>query len=100
MLKYYAATKLYFEIGSQIGFLTEANLVTKANGQSFTQDSKSIFKDIDFSGNFGLGFDFTKDFFVNFRYSLGLSNIAKTTSGDDTKISNSVISFGLGYKFR
>lgn len=100
MLKYYVVEKFNIEAGPQIGFLTSAKTNTKVQGYgSDEQDVKDNFESVDFGLNFGVGYDFSEHFFANTRYNLGLSNIAKTESGDDTKISNSVFSISVGYKF-
>lgn len=101
MFKYYAAEKFSIEAGPQIGFLTSAKTETKLNGfsQTVEQDMKDSFETIDFGLNFGAGYDFTEHFSAGARYNLGLSNIAKTEQGDDTKLHNSVFSLSIGYKF-
>ena len=99
MLKYYAAEKFNLEVGPQVGFLLSAKTVAKANGNEAEEDTKDNFKSVDFGLNFGTGYDFTKNISAGFRYNLGLANIAKTEAGDDSKISNSVLSFSLAYKF-
>jgi hypothetical protein len=101
MFKYYAAEKFNIEVGPQIGFLTSAKTATKLDGfgQTVEQDIKDSFETIDFGLNFGAGYDFTEHFSAGARYNLGLSNIAKTEAGDDTKLHNSVFSLSIGYKF-
>ncbi|PWB25628.1 porin family protein [Flavobacterium sp. HTF] len=101
MFKYYVAEKFNIEAGPQIGFLTTAKTATKLDGfsQTVEQDIKDSFETIDFGLNFGAGYDFTEHFSAGARYNLGLSNIAKTESGDDTKLHNSVFSLSIGYKF-
>lgn len=100
MFKYYVTEKFNVEAGPQIGFLTSAKTMTKVEGYgSDEEDMKENFESVDFGFNFGAGYDFTEHFFAGARYNLGLSNIAKTESGDDTKISNSVFSLSVGYKF-
>jgi opacity protein-like surface antigen len=99
MLKYYAAEKFNLEVGPQVGFLVSAKTVAKANGIEVKEDTKDNFKSVDFGLNFGTGYDFSNNISAGFRYNLGLANIAKTEAGDDSKISNSVLSFSLAYKF-
>lgn len=100
MFKYYPQEKFYFETGPQIGFLTSSKLeVEVSNYGTNTQDAKELFESLDFGLNFGLGYNFTKRITSNVRYNFGLTNIAKTESGDDTTINNRVFSVSLGYIF-
>ncbi len=95
MAKYYVSPKFSLEAGPQIGFLTSAK--GKAMGVSI--DVKDFFNSTDFGLNLGGGYDFTKNLSAGLRYNLGLSNIAKTEAGDNTKSQNSVFSISVGYKF-
>jgi opacity protein-like surface antigen len=101
MFKYYVAEKFNIEAGPQIGFLTSAKTKTSVVGfnGSNEQDVKDIFESIDFGLNLGAGYDFTEHFSAGVRYNLGLSNIAKTEDGDDSKLHNGVFSLSIGYKF-
>ncbi|MCV2484193.1 PorT family protein [Flavobacterium sp. SH_e] len=101
MFKYYVADKFNVEVGPQIGFLTSAKTKTTLDGYSGSHemDVKDIFESIDFGLNLGTGYDFTDHLSVGLRYNLGLANIAKTESGDDTKLHNGVFSINVGYKF-
>ncbi len=101
MFKYFAAEKFFVEAGPQIGFLVAAKARVKVDEQNIDnkQDIKDNFESIDFGLNFGAGYEFTENIFASARYNLGLANIAKTESGDDTKIHNGVFSLSVGYKF-
>ncbi len=99
MAKYYVASKFSLEAGPQIGFLTSAKAVVTALGATADGDVKEQFKSIDFGVNFGAGYDFTENISAGLRYNLGLSNIAKTPEGNDSKLGNNVFSLSLGYKF-
>jgi long-subunit fatty acid transport protein len=99
MFKYYAAAKFSLEAGPQIGFLVDSKLKTNVIGQSVSQDAKDIFESIDFGLNLGAGYDFTKKLSVGIRYNLGLTNVMKTESGDNSEVKNSVFSLSVGYKF-
>lgn len=101
MFKYYVAEKFNLEVGPQIGFLTSAETSTTLDGfsQSFEQDAKDYFESVDFGFNLGAGYDFTKKFSAGIRYNLGVANVVKTASGDDSKTQNSVFSLSIGYKF-
>ncbi|MFV8355442.1 porin family protein [Flavobacterium sp. XS1P32] len=95
MAKYYVADAFSLEAGPQIGFLTSAKAVVGSEDENI----KDNFESIDFGFNFGAGYNFTENLSAGLRYNLGLSNIAKTEAGDNTKVSNNVLSVSLGYKF-
>lgn len=99
MLKYYAADKFNIEFGPQVGFLTAAKVKATVDGISAEQDAKDQFESVDFGVNLGAGYDFTEKLSAGVRYNLGISNIAKTEPGDDSKVKNAVFSVSLGYKF-
>lgn len=96
----YNENKLFFEAGPQIGILTSAKLKTSVEGfGSGSQDVKELFKTIDLGLGFGIGYNFSEQVGVNLRYNFGLTNIAETEDGDNTKIKNSVFALSLAYKF-
>jgi long-subunit fatty acid transport protein len=99
MFKYYAAEKFSLEAGPQIGFLVDSKLVVNVLGQSVSQDAKDLFKKIDFGFNLGARYDISNKFSAGVRHSIGMSNVTKSESGDDSKIKNNVFSLSLGYKF-
>ena len=101
MFKYYVADKFNIEAGPQIGFLTSAKTKTTIDGYngSHEMNVKDIFESIDFGLNLGVGYDFADHWSAGLRYNLGLSNIAKTESDDDTKLHNGVFSINIGYIF-
>ena len=101
MFKYYVADKFNLEAGPQIGFLASAETSTKVDGfnQTVDQDAKDYFESVDFGFNVGAGYDFTDKIFVGIRYNIGLANVFKTQSGDNSETQNSVFSLSVGYKF-
>ena len=100
MAKYYAAKNFSLEMGPQIGFLTSAKVNGTANGQTVDVDAKKFYNSTDFGINFGAGYDFTKKISAGIRYNLGLSNVGSNEFvSDGDKITNSVFSVSLGYKF-
>ena len=103
MAKYYVAERFSLEPVPQVAFLKKAKSDFTATASGITvsgdEDVKDEFESIDFGFNFGAGYDFTENLSAGLRYNLGLSNIAKTDSGDDFKLSNNVFSVSLGYKF-
>jgi long-subunit fatty acid transport protein len=103
MAKFYATPKFSLEFGPQIGFLlsAKADYTETLEGVSLSEseDIKDNLESVDFGLNFGAGYDFTENLTAGLRYNLGLSNVAKTDTGDNSKIHNSVFSLSLGYKF-
>ena len=100
MFKYYPQSQFYFEAGPQLGLLTSAKVDVDVVGfGSGSDDVKEFFKTVDFGMNVGLGYNFSKNVLVGARYNFGLSNIADTEPGDNTKMKNSVFSLSLGYIF-
>ena len=100
MFKYYPQSKFYFEAGPQLGLLTSAKVeVDVAGFGSGSDDVKEFFKTVDFGMNVGLGYNFSKNVLLGARYNFGLTNIADTEPGDNTKMKNSVFSLSLGYIF-
>jgi hypothetical protein len=100
MAKYYATEKFSLEAGPQIGFLTSAKVNGTSGGTTVDVDAKRFFNSTDFGINFGAGYDFTKKISAGIRYNLGLSNIGSNEFvSDGDKITNSVFSISVGYKF-
>ena len=101
MAKYFVTEKLNIQAGPQVGFLMSAKNDYKASfgGESESEevDIKDETNSIDFGVNFGLGYDFTENIFVEARYNLGLTDLPKEDS--DFKAKNAVFQLSLGYKF-
>ncbi|AOZ98237.1 MULTISPECIES: porin family protein [Flavobacterium] len=96
MAKYFASEKISLQVGPQIGFLVGA----KGKMGDDSTDIKDSFKSINFGVNFGLGYDINEKVLIDFRYNLGLSNIAEEEfMGGDSKMKSSAFSLALGYKF-
>lgn len=95
LAKFYITKQFTAEAGPQIGFLVSA----KSDGD----DVKDGFKSVDTGFNFGLGYNFTDNFSVGARYTVGLSNIADNNADtwdeyyDSPK--NSVFAITAAYKF-
>ncbi|GAA3737582.1 MULTISPECIES: porin family protein [Flavobacterium] len=95
LAKFYITKQFTAEAGPQIGFLVSA----KSDGE----DVKDGFKSVDTGFNFGLGYNFTDNFSVGARYTVGLSNIADNNADtwdeyyDSPK--NSVFAITAAYKF-
>ncbi len=108
ILKYYPfylAPGFSIEAGPQVGYsmTAERELKNTVNGgtEKSDIDVKDIISDIDFGANFGVGYQFEVGFFLQARYSLGLSNIIDIEGFDDSNFSqqNSIIQVSTGFKF-
>jgi len=105
---YYIPTgsgSVFIGAGPYIGFNVSGKdkVKGKINGVSidekvsvkFSGDDKEM-NVIDAGANFMLGYKFVNGFLINGGYNLGLANVA---ADSDEKISNRVLSFGIGFQF-
>lgn len=112
LAKYYVADKFALLAGPQFGILMSAKedyefsetLSGTTDSGSESIDAKEFYKSLALSFNLGASYSITENFFVDARYNLGLSSIAKDYTdefGDSTslKINNNVFQFSVGYKF-
>lgn len=112
LAKYYVAEKFALLAGPQFGILMSAKedyefsetLSGTSDSGSESIDAKEFYKSLALSFNLGASYSITENFFVDARYNLGLSSIAKDYTdefGDSTslKINNNVFQFSVGYKF-
>ncbi|KLT70893.1 MULTISPECIES: porin family protein [unclassified Flavobacterium] len=95
LAKFFITKQFTVEAGPQIGFLTSAKYDS--------YNAKDSYKSIDLGFNFGAGYHFTDNVFVNLRYTVGLSNIGDYDVEDAEEYfdspKNSVLALSLGYKF-
>jgi opacity protein-like surface antigen len=81
----------YFMAGAEVGFLLDAEIETDDGGEEAEEDSydlKDYTKATDFGVNFGAGLEFPSGnsaFFVEARYSLGLTDIVDEGDAEATK---------------
>lgn len=87
MAKYYVIDGLSLQAGPQIGF----NVKAKSAGE----DIKDLINTVDFGLNFGAGYEIAMGIFVDARYNLGLSKVAKEIKSSK----NGVFQLSVGYKF-
>ncbi|KAF2330237.1 porin family protein [Flavobacterium daemonense] len=96
LAKFYVTKKFTVESGPQIGFLVSA--------KNESRDIKDAYKTADYGFNFGAGYNFTDNFSVGLRYTVGLSGIYDrdyvdfSDYYDSTKNSN--LQLSLAYKFK
>lgn len=98
LAKYYITDTFSVEAGPQIGFLLSA----KSRGE----DVNDLFKSTDYGLNLGIGYDFTENFAVGLRYTIGLSDIADVPDDSqdypfvyNASFKNSNFALSLAYKF-
>ncbi|SHG85478.1 porin family protein [Flavobacterium defluvii] len=95
LAKFYITKQFSVEGGPQLGFLVSA----KRDGN----DVKDAYKSTDLGFNFGAGYNFTDNFSVGIRYTVGLSNVRDydTDNIDDYIDSpkNSVLALTAAYRF-
>ncbi len=96
LIKYQHPSGVFAESGPQIGFLLSSQLKTA----SMSFDSKSSTESSDFSWVFGLGYKIpVVNLGIDFRYNLGLTNIAKDNYYSATA-KNAVFQLDLFYQFK
>ena len=102
MFRYAVLDKLGLEFGAQFGFLLsakgEGEETLRGETTTFDQDVKEFLKSTDFGFNFGASYDVSENIIIGARYNLGLSDI-RDENLDTNKVSNTVFSFSLGYRF-
>ena len=95
LAKFYVTKQFTVEAGPQLGFLVSA--------KSNDNDVKDLYKSVDTGFNFGVGYNFTDNFSVGARYTVGLSNIADYDVDDIDEYydspKNSVFAITAAYKF-
>lgn len=92
---YFVENKFSVEAGPQLGILLSA----KANGN----DIKDLTRSTDFGFNLGAGYNFTENFSVGIRYTIGLSPLSDkdidNTEDYYDSAKNSNLALSLAYKF-
>ena len=98
VFKYYASKGFNLELSPQLSFLNSAEL--KAFGGNKTVDVSNRINNDDFSIVFGGCYDVDKNFLIDLRYNLSLSQVQYYLTANETPSKNSVFQFSLGYKFK
>ena len=113
MVKYDVIPGLSLQAGPQLGYLINgkneyeisSNFDELELNESGTEDIKDELKKISLGLNFGLGYDFQNNFFLQARYHLGLNDISdfeedsEDMEGELDELKNRSFQFSLGYKF-
>ena len=97
MLRFYAIPKLSIDFGPQIGFnvYSKATAKAKVNGrtESYTDDFDGV-RSVDVGLGLGATYNITNKFFVQGRYTMGLTKVFE--AGD---VYNGNIQLAIGYRF-
>jgi hypothetical protein len=103
LAKIYLIEGLSIEAGPQFGFKINEEIDTEPasdGGETVIDPDDSYIKDFDTSLALGAGYKFNNGFFVNARYTHGLTNIFKeNTILENVDAKNAVWQFGLGFTF-
>ena len=96
MLKYYVCPSLSIDLGPQIGFNVYSKRVL--DGSKETTDLKDNTNSIDLGIGLGLTYNITNDVFVQGRYTLGLTEVYKS-SVEEKHMKNGNAQIAIGYRF-
>ena len=107
MINFFVTKYFNLEAGPHVGFLTSAKTKFddgKVDTKDLYKDVKDSYNSINCGLNFGAGYGITPNASLNFRYSLGLTNIVNNKSdqnfkNQDFEINNHVISLFLVFKY-
>ncbi len=79
---------------------TNAGTVSNENDLKFGSSTDKNYASTEFGANFGLAYRTNSGFLVGANYGLGLSNlIPKDSRSGDSKLTNRVLGFSVGYSF-
>lgn len=96
LAKYYVTDGLSLLAGPQLGVLLSAKDKESDNDGELDIDISSFTESIDFSIDFGVGYEFGDHFLIDARYNMGLTNVVDSNDGT---LKNGVFQFSVGYKF-
>lgn len=103
LAKIYLVEGLSIEAGPQFGFKINEEIDTEPTsdgGDTVIDPDDSYIKDFDTSIALGASYKFNGGFFINARYTHGITNIFKeNTILEDVDAKNAVWQFGLGFSF-
>ncbi len=99
MVKLYVADGLTVDLGPQVGFLLEAKMWAKIDGQTDTEDICDAINKVDVSFGAGVTYNFTDRLGVSARYNIGLTKVPDSSESGASGMKNSVLQIGLSYRF-
>lgn len=97
LAKIYVFKGLSVDLGPQFGYMISAKQTDEIGNYSYTYnfyDENETLKKFDVSAAMGLSYKLPFGLDISARYNLGLTKI-----GEDDDFKNSVIQFGVGYRF-
>lgn len=98
LANYYVLPGLAIKAGIQPGFLVSAKYEQETvNGVKSDGDVKDQVNSFDFAIPVGVSYEY-KNFVLEARYNIGVTNVAKDSGKKDNDAKNNVIQFTLGYK--
>lgn len=92
--KYYVSDKFNLQFGPQIGFNVLSEVTDGDVTIDFEEATEEEVNSLDFGFNFGAEVFVTDNIGLNARYNIGLREIVK-----ESEVYNSVLQFGLAYRF-
>lgn len=115
MLKYFVTDGFSLQAGPQLGYLLSAKNEYKFSSnfseewdmdESGTENIREELKKVSFGVNFGFGYEFENNLFLQARYHLGVADIDNTQEEPDPEfeidfpnIKNSSFQLSVGYQF-
>lgn len=92
--KYFVNKDFNFQFGPQFGALVTSTV----SAGTITVDASSLFKNIDYGLNLGIGYTINPKVMIDARYNIGLSGLAKDLPPGERDLNNRVFSISIGYK--
>ena len=110
MGKYFVTEAFTLEVGPQVGILLSSNTKSDttitsnfpgipSSSKSTEDTSKDDLSTVDFSLNFGAGYDVIENLTVGVRYGLGLTKVNKESAAGFTDYKNAVTQITVAFKF-
>lgn len=96
MAKFKLSEEFMVEAGPQVGVLLSAKEEFESSMDSFEDDAKEDYKNIDFGANVGVAYQFENGLNLGARYNFGLS---KVDENPDENKKNGVFQFSVGFRF-
>ena len=101
LVKYYITNNFSATLGPQIGIkiLGQSEILDSPVGAGNEREELAEFNTIDFAGSAGLCYLFEEGFFIESRYTMGVTSIFKSIEGFTSDVRNSSIQVAAGFRF-